>query len=67
MNGFRAYHASRVQGGKVWYRVLSEAFIEINDILTIASEMQDDGESREHSKVLVCLFLTTMVFGTERE
>lgn len=67
MNGFRAYHASRVQGGKPWYRVLSEALIKINDILTIASEMQDDGESREHSKILICLFLTKMVFGTDGE
>jgi hypothetical protein len=56
MNDIRAYHASGVQGGKPWYRFLSKALIKVDDIVTIASEVQDDGERGEHSKVLVCLF-----------
>jgi len=65
MNGDRAYHASRVQGGKPWHRFLSKVLTKVNDIVTIASEMQGHGESREHGKVPICLFLTIIRMESE--
>lgn len=67
MNGIRAHHASRIQRGKPWDRSLSKTLIEVNDIVTIAPEVQDDGERGEHGKVLACLFSSVMVFGTDGE
>jgi hypothetical protein len=34
--------------------------------VTIAPEVQDDGERGEHGKFLVCLLSSVMVLGTDR-
>ena len=67
MNDIRAYHASGVQRGEPWHWFLSKILIEVDDIVTISPEVQDDGEGREHGKILVYLLSLIMVFGTDGE
>ena len=65
-NRIRTYHASGVEGGQPWYRFLSKVFIKVDDVVTIAPEVQDDRERGEHGKFPVCLISSVMALGTDK-